>query len=634
MENRTIAVIVFIAITILLVVVFGAPFLKMFSLIGVSRVEIDPQTQGYEDPASGEWTGSFWIVTMSTDWDDQIAGFHLAANDGDPSETYAESLSGKTKVSSYTVDGKQLVPTADVMVHIQPMRPYYEREMEIQSGYYSKKTYATGENKLWYGKYQKTGIHTEDLPFIHWSFADVGGGNWVLHTPFTVDVYKNGELLESKDIDTSGKTGVYRIPASGEEFINIIDLGKLDTSGYGEPQWDDILYFSENHIFVRDSRADSLLRYDAGQTGSGATFYEVTTNSFNSYYYGSMRWDKDGTPAAVENDILYPMIGNNDFPGWYRQNTATEYVAVPRQPNVFSDVIPYLQNQGIQKVSMPTGFDGLEKVTGDQSKEYLRVYFKYGTKSSLVVVKISTTLADTIVWQPQVANFEITSFPDFGDVVNIRSNSLTVKCVEGAGSATVSFTKDPADAPISITPAMGVPRLEVGESYTLDFDVQNLGTTQKIEGEIIAEVSNVLGSVTDTATAHFTLLEKTGATTIVHVVTQYDGEPISNLAVMIEYAGTSQTKTTGIDGLGTATFNLGTSSDVTVTASYGGNNVYRPKTKSVKVSGGSETTITLNLVTYDEPVPEEFDWILWLVIGCVVAVISVALIVYAYRRWS
>jgi len=499
---------VYIAIALFVIVLLGANLYPL-TVMSVSKLYIDPQ--GYEDPVSHEWRGSFWNVVMVTDWTDQIAGFHLVANEGDPSETYAESLEGKTYAQSYTVDGKELVPSADVMVHVTPGQPYYERPLEIQQGYYSKKTYATGANKIIRRYYPKTGTYVEGLEFIHYSF---GSGSWTLHTPFKVDVYKDGALIGSKEVDTVGGTGVYRIPTSGDEFINVIDLGKLGT-GYGEPQWDDILYFSDNHIFVRDSRADNLLRYDGGQTPKniGLTFGEITANCFNSYYFGYMRWISDNSPLGINNQYLYPFVADDDFPGWYRQDTTLEYIARPRP----------------------------------------------------------------------------------------------IKCLEGTGSATITLTKDPTDAPASFTPTLGTQTLTTGQSQTLNFNILNLGTPEDQDFSIIASVKNSLGSVTDTATAHGRLLKKTGATTILHVITQFEGKPISNLPVMIEYSGTSQTKTTGLDGLGTVTFNLGTSADTSVKATFAGNAVYQPASKTTTVSGGSEKTLTLFLTKHDIT-PSPYDW--------------------------
>ena len=620
METKWVAGIVGVAVIIVVLLWQFTPLFSSFSLIGVSRVEIDPTTTGYKDSRSGEWCGSYWIISLSTDFDDQIAGFHLAANDGgDPSETYAESLGSKTTVSSYTSGGKQLVPTADVMVHIQPHSPYYEREMEIQQGKYVKEAWGRSFSLL--GN-PRTSEHVDELVFRHYSFADVGGGNWILHTPFLVTVYKNGELYASREIDSVGGAIVYRIPESGggDEAVYLIDLGKLDTSGYGEPQWDDILYFNENNIFVRSPTADNLLRYDSGETPTsvmGSAVGKVSAHCFSTYWYGDYRWMSDGTPTTT---------GTTNLPsGFVRSGDSV----VPKRPDVFSNIIPYLKQKNIQTVNMPTGFSHLEKVTGAQSKNYLRVYFNYGTKSSLVIVKISTELADTIVWQPQVANFEITSFPDFGDVANIKTSYITIKCVGGAGSAQVSFTKSPADLSLSVIPVFGTGRLENGESVKIPFDIQNLGTESSMDFSIIAKVKNVLGSVTDTATAKGRLLEKTGSSTIVNVVTQYEDTLINGLPVTIEYAGDSQTKHTGPDGVGIATFNLETSEDVSVTASYAGGDIYLAKSKTVDVSGGTEATIYLNLLKEGEIETDDF-WV-WVLVAAVVAV-AVVVVVYSYKK--
>ena len=574
-----------IALILAVIIALGSGLFNL-TVMSVSSLNIDPQ--GYEDPSSHEWRGSFWSIVMVTDFTDQIAGFHLASNDGDPSETYAESLGGSTYAQSYTVQGNDLVPTADVMVHITPQQPYYERPLEIQQGYYVKE--AWGRSFSLMGN-PRTSDHADAVQFIHYSF---GSGNWVLHTPFKVDVYKDGALIGTQQIDTVGGTGIYRIPASGEEFINIIDLGKINT-GYGEPQWDDILYFSNNHVFVRSPTADNLLKYDAGQLPSsilGSSVGIVDATAFSTYWYGSNRWMSDFTPTVIS------LIGLP--PGFYRDVST----AKPVKPDVYSDVVPYLQSKGIQKVSMPTGFDRLEK-TGDNK---LRVYMSYGAYSSLITIKISTELADTIVWQIQTAKFEIVSFPDFGDITDMRTASITVKCTEGTGSGQIEFVKNPSNAPVSFTPIQGIPIMKAGDApYTINFDITCLGTPTKIPFSITAIAKNYLGE-TARATASGQQLVKTGATTIVHVVTEFEGDPISNLPVMIEYAGTSQTKTTGLDGLGTATFNLGTSSDVNVKASFAGNGIYKPASKTVSVSGGSEKTVTLALTKDDSVTPPGWDW--------------------------
>lgn len=594
------------------------------SVLSVSEVKIEPTGNGYVDPATDEWTGDFWFILMSTDFDDQVCAFMLANDDGTPQGTYSQTgnydgVSQKTYASEITSSGNQLVPTSNVMVHITPHRPYYEREMEIQQGYYTKKTYNTISD-VFGSNMRKGSTYIEDVPYTHYSFADVGGGNWILHTPFLATLYKNGEEIASTEIDTLGGTRVYRLPESegGQDYINIMDLGKLDTSGYGEPQWTDIYYFDSNNILLRDSFVDNLLEYDNGISGIGNKLYTLPNYvySFSTHWFGYYRWVDDRSPAAFKGTPLGEegqLLRDGDFPGW-DVISRDPYNVKPIKPDVFSNIIPYLEDNNVRHAPMPTGFDELEKVyydgNGDgQSENYLRVYFKYGTKSSLINVKISTALADTIVWNPQVAKFTITDFPDFGDVYDIKPHSMTIQCIEGEGSGRVEFTKS-VGASISIIPGFYIPRLEAGDSYIAEFNVQNLGTETTVPFSVTATLYNVIGTVTNTATAYGNLMEKTGAATVVHVITLDGDNPVSNLPVTIYYAGTSQTKTTGLNGPGIVTFDLGTSADVSVRAEFAGNALYKSASKIVSVNGGSEATITLELVKdfVPDPPTEDDDW--------------------------
>ena len=594
MNNQTKQYLI-IGVAAMLVIAFLGSALNM-SVLSVSKITIDPQ--GYEDPASHEWQGSFWSVLMTTDFDDQITAFMIQNEDGSPDGTFAvtgntDGVSEKTYATDAEVDGNQLVPLSQVMVHITPGQPYYERPLEIQQGFYTKEAWSRTDNGL-FGWSGQVSPKAEAVPFVHYSF---GSGSWVLHTPFKVDVYKNGVIVGSQEIDTVGGTGVYRIPASGEEFINILDLGKLGT-GYGEPQWDDVLYFSENQIFVRSPTADNLLKNDGGQTPVAIMnniIGTVNADCFSTYWYGGFRWMSNYTPTVTSLTNLPP--------GFYREGDT----AKPEQPDVFGNIVPYLASKGIQKVSMPTGFSSVEK-TDDNN---LRVYMSYGAYSSLITIKISTELADTIVWQPQIANFEITSLSDFGEIASTKQGSITVACTAGTGSAQVRFTKTPSDTPVSVVPTLGTPVLSAGESVTLDFELLNLGTSTDREFSITATVYNSLGSATDTETATGTLLMKTGVTTILHVVTEFEGEAVNNLPIIVEHSGTTLSGVTGLDGDGVASFSLGTSSTVSVTVSYVGNVVYKEISKTVTVTGGSEKTVTLSLSKnpiVPPPEPEDWDW--------------------------
>lgn len=131
----------------------------------------------------------------------------------------------------------------------------------------------------------------------------------------------------------------------------------------------------------------------------------------------------------------------------------------------------------------------------------------------LILVTIFSIPLVNATWQPTVGNFRITNFPDFGEVADTKTLTLTITCIEGGGSAQISFTTEPNGVPISFTPNSGTPSLSEGESYTHDFDILNLGTETNLDFGINATVNNSLGEITDTKTAYGTLLEKTGEPT-------------------------------------------------------------------------------------------------------------------------
>ena len=72
--------------------------------------------------------------------------------------------------------------------------------------------------------------------------------------------------------------------------------------------------------------------------------------------------------------------------------------------------------------------------------------------AAILTILFSVSFVNAVVLQPQVADLRITSFENFGDIVDRKSHSLTVTCVEGSGSGQIRFTKEPSDTPISITP--------------------------------------------------------------------------------------------------------------------------------------------------------------------------------------
>lgn len=605
-----------------------------FTIFSVSKVEIDPQ--GYIDPATNEWKGSFWIVTMTADVADQVAGIKLINPTGEPGNTYIETDDGTKAYADDTLaTGERVVPQSTITIKIDPLKPYWERPLEIQSGQYASEAWGGWVNVAQYGR---TTESSTALPYVHKKW---GTGSWTQHTPFEVSVLKNDiPIGPAVTIDTIGGTEVRRIPETGEEHIYLTNLGKLQT-GYGEPQLGEILYFSSDYIFRADTTSENYIKYDAGQSpaydaeqwGSPYTVYGV--DAYSVYWYGYGRWEQDSTPAPYTHSGL---VDGSTIGGWntvqvdaftWRDDPITPVVfpgdKTPEMGN-FMSLMEWLDSKSVSRVAMPQWLDSLEITEND----WMRLYMPYGAASSLITLKISTELADTIVWQPQVANFDITAFPDLGDISDRKTSSITVTCLEGAGSGTITFNTNPENLPISLDPpVIGTGSMSAGDVKTFNYEILNLGIADDTAGTITGTIKNSLGTTTDTATASFTLLQKTGSETILTVKTIYQGDksPITGIVINIEYAEQSKSGLTDTSGQGVITFSLGSySGDVRITSASTA--TYRPKELTVQVTAGKQTTIILELYKFSE---NPFDWTQFLPWVLLIGV-TVPVVFFMYKK--
>lgn len=623
---------------LLAIAVFGLIFAGVrppgLTIISVSKVEIDPQ--GYADPATSEWKGSFWIVTMLTDMTEQVAAIKLGNDDGEPGSTYVEGSDGTKKYSTDTVQtGEQVVPQSTVVVKIDPGQPYYERPLEIQQGEYVSDAWGGWMNTL--GQAGKTSNHVSNLDFLHYEW---GTGDWTLHTPFKVTLLKNDVEVATETIDTVGGTKIYRIPETGDEYIHITDLGKLGT-GYGEPQLGEILYFSSDYVFQADTTSRKLITHDAGESPhsdadqpNGWSVYGV--DAYSVYWYGYGRWKDDDTSGPYEHgDGLDALVDDGEYGGWeLNQIDAWTWEGRPEKPVVFPGNKPtlmthdclteWLDHKGVKRATMPSWLDKMV-ITYDKK---MRLYMPFGSVSSVITIKISTELADTIVWQPLVANFEITDFPDLGDIADRKTSTIKVKCLEGSGSGTIWLTKSPEDLPISINPpTIGMGNMAPGTEKTFEYEILNLGCEQDTEFSITASVTNALGTETDTATVEGTLLEKTGAETVLTVKTVYqgDGSAVTGIVITVQYAENSKSGLTNTQGQGTITFSLG-SYEGSVKVTSASTATYKPKEVTVNVVSGQQTTVVLELYKYEDPELDWMQYLPWLLLAVAVTVVALVLV--------
>ena len=627
MEKYSLAAIALIAFVLVGSIVYFSPNLFRATVLSVSQINIDPQ--GYEDSTTKEWRGSFWTIIMTTDCTDQVSAYKFDKT---------ESEKGTN-----TIGDKKLVPQSTVTIKIDPQQPYWERPLEIKSVTVTPKTFGMGRNKLagaaW--KWTDTGIPVGAVYSNHYEW---GTGYWIVHTPFIVTILKNDVQIGQKIIDTIGATSIIRIPDSGDEYVAISDLGKLGT-GYGEPQLGDIMFFSMDNVFEKTTASYNLVKYDGGGSYSDAVWAEqkVTgTQSYSTYWFGTSRWNDDKSPQAWRpfgDD--WDFYGTGDIGGWIRADDTWNHRAKPVQPKVleradpsFMSLVEYLSSKNVAEKDLHVWKQAKspeivsESVTGSKK---LRVYLPFGSVNSLIKVQISTELADTIVWQPQVANIKITSMPDLGDIGDRKTGTITIKQESTvASSGTVSLTVSPTTAPLSINPpSQGTGAMNPLDIKTLTYEVLNLGCTEDTSFTITATVTNSLGATTDTESVTGTLKPKGSGETVLTVYT-YDDETKEKVSgVQITAVFDSQSKS-GITSDGSITWNLG-SAQPSVTITSAETLTYKSKTVTKQLVAGINS-VEIWLIKQGEDGKSWLEQYWWLVLVAVVIVVVIFVVIVAYKK--
>lgn len=91
----------------------GQPQPAKMSILAVSDVHIEPQGQESE---TGEWTGSYWVVSATTDCVEDYLFYEL-----DQAEV--------EKYGSNKIGNKTILPGANLRITLDPLQPYYRRAL-------------------------------------------------------------------------------------------------------------------------------------------------------------------------------------------------------------------------------------------------------------------------------------------------------------------------------------------------------------------------------------------------------------------------------------------------------------------------------------------------------------------------
>ncbi len=141
----------------------------------------------------------------------------------------------------------------------------------------------------------------------------------------------------------------------------------------------------------------------------------------------------------------------------------------------------------------------------------LRIYLPYGAASSLITIRISTELADSVVYQPLVGFGKCEqafwdSTKTAGSTISNKDTAILKIRQSATSTSKITVTPSiPSGVPASVTPLMDSAIVDPDSVHTFRFKVTNLGTPTNQTSAVTFAISNDLGTVTDTKTLSFEL---------------------------------------------------------------------------------------------------------------------------------
>jgi hypothetical protein len=514
---------VLIIVFLLLSLIIIAP--AHATLLSISQVYIEPT--GYEDPSTHEWKGSFWVITATVDTTESYILFNKTTS----------SMSGLN-----STDGKVVVPASTLKITITPRQPYWEIPLIPRPYEVYPTTFGTHFNTIarnFPSKILENNVSELDATVLE----PILPYQCILYTPFDVKLEKIGNNGFARTVSVNGSdTVVITNPADESEKLMIKDLGKL-FSGLSTPALEDMLIFNNTlvnkSVAFKRSEVISAIKYGRDRTelltGECYAFYwfgggNYTVEDDGQWFVG--RWDDDLSPNHIYVKRLVGPVGYNclvrdeDFPGSYRgpdKNFGLDQYAYPIAADVWNDnpsaperndapgksLVNYL------KWKFPTyvlDLNYLGQGWTITSGNKLRIYAPVASFSSLITIRISTELADSVVYQPIVANGKVEQV--FWDSTKTTKSIIKDKDVavlkikqNASQSSKITVTPSiPANIPVSVSPQMDSSIVDPNAVHTFQFEIRNLGTQINQSSTITFTITNDLGKVTDSVTLDFDLI--------------------------------------------------------------------------------------------------------------------------------
>jgi len=602
------------------------------SILAVSTVEIDPQ-YGYEDPNTGEWVGSYWVVLSTT----HTYGDHVFYELNDIEvQKYGEN----------TVDGDELHVDAQIQINVQVGQPYVQRPLTktpytVSKPIYGQHSWITGTDthfKEHYDYNYNTGewVKVTDGPIPQQDIViKETASDWMRVVPLTVTATKIDKEGKTTMLECDGQTSVHLNKTGPEALLPITFQNPNDET--------------ETFTFKLEGQLDtgylvtlpdmSILREDVifqktGDFLNHVKYSKTNSEAYINYWYGSygiQGWNEnsDGT--------IYPQ--DSIAPGSFSEIYGYDFYYYPAPMRIYSDPPPIsgVNYQGLVSY-LESNCRRLENWEIDRwgqgyevTEDMIKVFMPYDSWLWLYTLTVSTELADTYVWKPHYADGEILSVKwlssgnDHATISDQDRLDVKVKNVGTVdGNLRVKYTISPDTAPLLI---IGDGKyFSVNEEYTFQSVAKNLGPQNKVDGEILIELVNDANDVRDTETVYFTLLPITGVTTLnVKVVEKGNtAKLLSGITVSVQYGTQSDVK---VSSGGWASFSLGAyQGPVEVVAAESVKYYGAVATDNIETGGN---LMVLELQLKEAPPPSPFPW--WLT-AIIIIVVGAVIIMYTMKR--
>ncbi len=653
LKKNLLALSAFLLIAVILgaALYFNPSFLPQSdTTLSITQIYVDPQGSEVGD----EWRGGFWNILGYLNTNDDIVGVELPE--------------GTTDAITYEGAVETLKTGASVEIKIDPEQPYLIRDLQEKTSMVTPEVGRSWMSKLLMsnnGEAPGEAIAGEcDFRYYGW-----GEATWRIYTPFTVSVYKDGQLVGSTTLNDAGRgNNQGDVIQTSEGPVRIENLGILG-GNYLSPQTPSQICIVKGSPIVYDwSQVSTRIPYDVGAvyspTGNGMVGIVGGVDTYGQYWYGGLRWANNKHPCGLVDQTY--MIGwyNHDDSLTFRRDpvkpviTAADKAGLPADKRNYMSLEEWLQSRGISNLasslfnSRSTGDSGalwqhVSYVTDTNGQTALRLdipWSAFGTP--MVNIRVPVELADTWIERPVVTHTEVSAvWESTGSSEGDISGSLRAKVTltnTGTTTGGAHVTAQSDNSKLSVTPLeMTVNNLEPNIPQTVSFDCTNLGVEDQIDNIPITFIAYDTYTFQETgrATLFGTLLPtlNTGQTTInIHAYERNTNVPIPSLQLSVLYpasgSGQSVTLFTGVNGE-TGGYTLSTpqggafTGDISITSAD--TTTYTASYLTYNIPQGGVYDINLEVERKDTTYPDEFSWfMIALIIGIIVLVFVIIAVIY------